>query len=110
MLGATVVGTQHPHTAQQNRHLRRSQAHQLGAVQKHLFRFDHIVFLLPVTEAIRQRLQRLERCCIGHLVGGIATAFQERHVYIMASGLGRHLDAQVTAQYDDISDARAGVG
>jgi hypothetical protein len=35
VLGAAVVGAQHAHAADQHRHLRGGQAHQLGAVEHH---------------------------------------------------------------------------
>ena len=108
--GAAMVGAQHPHAAEQHGHLRRGQAHQLGAVEQHFLRFDHVLLLLPVAEAIGQRLQRLEGFGIGHLLGGIAAARWKGTCTSWPAALAACSIPTIAPQHDDIGDAGAGVG
>src|SRR5690606_28968125 len=108
--GSTIVCTQHSHTTEQNRHFRRGQTHQLGAIQEQLLRLDHIVLLLPITESIRHWLKRLKGFSVGHFVRSVAPTFQERYVHVVTSGFSRHFDPQITTQYDHVSNAGTGVG
>src|SRR5690606_28256637 len=110
MLGATVVGAQYTHTADQNGHLRCRQPHQLGAVEQQLFRLHDVVFLLPVTEAIGYRFQVFERRCIGHLVGCVATALQEGYANIVTGSFRCFFDTHATGQDDHIGHAGTGFG
>ncbi len=74
MLGAAVVGAEYPHAADQHGHLRRGQAHQLGAVEHQLFGTDDIVLLEPVAIAVMEGFHEFEGIRIGHLVRRIPAA------------------------------------
>ncbi len=98
------------HAAHQHHHLRRRQAHELGAVEHQLLRADDIVRLHPVAVAVGQRLERSEGLSVGHLRGRIAAARAAKGTATCETGrLGRLLDADIAGQHDDVGEARTGL-
>ena len=60
VLAATVIGAEHPHAADQYRHLGGGQTQELGTIKHQLLRGNHIVCLEPVAVAVVDGFQRFE--------------------------------------------------
>ncbi len=105
-----MIGTENPHSADQQGHLGCGQSRELGAIEHHLFRGNDIALLDPIAIAFMQRFEHIEDLDIGHLVGRIAKAWYKRDSDIPTSDLGCLFDADVTGQYDDVGQAGTGIG
>ena len=107
VLGATVVGTHHAHAAEQHRHLRGGQPHELGAIEHQLLSAHVVVILQPVAEGIVQWLKRSERDGICLRIERIAAPRSERKRELHARSLRCTLHAHIAGQNNGVRNTRS---
>jgi len=103
VLGLAGIGAEHAQAADQHRHLRRREPHQLRTIDKGFFRLHELLLAADVVaEAVGTRLERRERGSIRLLLRRIHAARREGHLHVDAAVLGSLLDRSGAAEHDQV--------
>ena len=97
------VCIQGAHAADEDRHLRRGQRHELSPIDQHLFR--RYLNGLPdvVAEAIRGRFHCSEGLDVGLLLRRVRAARREGNLHVMPGLLRSGFDGGTAAEHDEVS-------
>ena len=103
MLRPVGIRIQHTHAANQRRHFRCRQGHQMRLVEKQLLGRHNKVRLQIVAETVSHRLQHGKALYVGLVLHRVTAASSERNAHIMAGTPGCLFDRGSAAQNDQIS-------
>ena len=104
MLGLRDVCIQGAHAADEDRHVRRGQRHELSPIDQHLFRRYLDASPDVVAEAVCGRFQHSEGVDIGLRLRRVRTARREGNLYVMSGLLRSGLNGGAAAENDEVSE------
>ena len=104
VLGLSDVCIQDAHAADENRHLRRGQRHELSPIDQHLFRRYLDGFPNVVAEAVCCRFQHSDGVDIGLLLRRVRTARREGNRHVMPGLLRSGFNGCAAAENDEVSE------